>query len=182
MKKRLLALTLALTMAMGMTMTAFAADTTKDISKDTDQTGTANTTEVKYTTESTYTVTIPSDVVVTTAGATAEIKASEVLIASNEKLNVQMVSANYSDDGGFTLQYSTSKITYSILKDNNDVNNKDIVLTVSPNSDTTGKASGSVNLTISTTDNNIQAATMAGEHTDTLTFKVSVDNTESEAE
>jgi hypothetical protein len=186
MKKRFLALTLALTMAMGMTMTAFATEVeTKTLSKDSKE----NTTKAEYEVAQTYTVTIPSDVTVTTDGATATIKATDVLIGEKDTLSVTLKSANCENDT-YYLKYSDSKIVYTIKKGDDAVADNSAVLTVTAgqkidaNTDKAASeavaSSGIVNLTLAADTTEIAKATKAGIHTDTLTFTVATANEESE--
>lgn len=141
-------------------------------------TATSQTTKVKYSVGETYTVSIPADFSLTSDGSgnfTAERKvaATGVLIENGKTLNVEMSSANYVSGGEYTLNYGTdevSKIPYSIQKGDADFTNADKVLSI-----TSGTEEDSQALTFSTTDAEIAEATKSGEHTDTLTFTVSVD-------
>jgi hypothetical protein len=113
-----------------------------------------------------------------------EVTAKKVLIDSSKSLKVSIGSTNYAS--GYYLVSSsepTSKISYSIEiqgdKENTSVStNNYAVLTVTKASTAdseNGGVQGSVNLTFKTTEQNIKAAKVKGDHTDTLTFKVSVE-------
>jgi glucose/arabinose dehydrogenase len=190
MKKRFLALTLALTMAMGMTMTAFAADdgqqttpTTKTVTQESDEDAKSQTVDLTYTTTQTYEVTIPANVTFSGENLSSDgvVKAEKVLLEDGKALNVTMKAASItSGEDAYTLLYENSKISYTIKKGEEEVKNDSAVLTVKPGDGlgdeyTDGKASGNVTLTFATTADDIAKATKAGEHKDTLTFKVSVD-------
>jgi cytochrome c-type biogenesis protein CcmE len=194
MKKRFLALTLALTMAMGMTMTAFAAEEETKLTypseevEEGSQDSTTKTGDVKVTYETTesYEVTIPADVTFegTSLSSDGTVKAEKVLLKNDKVLNVKMKAASItSGEDAYTLLYEGSKILYTIKKGSVDVDNNTAVLTVKSGDGledeyTDGKASGEATLTFATTDDDIAMATKAGEHKDTLTFTVSVDDAE----
>jgi carbonic anhydrase len=181
MKKRFLALTLALAMTMGMATTAFAASTDTTINQESKPQ--TDDVEVKYNVTGKYEVTIPADVELTADGDYSkdfEVSAKDVLVESGKSLQVKMSSANYSKgtENGYKLmnEKQDSSIKYSIKKDNADFANEAMVLEVKPNTDlSAGAATGSTTLTFSTSEENVKKANSAGDHTDTLTFAVSVD-------
>jgi hypothetical protein len=82
----------------------------------------------------------------------------------------------------FKLINGASAVAYSIKAastttgsgvDKDTLANNDTVLSVSPSS-TAEKATGSTTLTFKTSETEVAKASKAGNHTDTLTFKVSV--------
>ena len=162
--KKIIALFLSLTLAATCGAAAFA-DTMINKS-DENQTGTLN---VTYTTTETYTVTIPADVTLSSAAkevSDREVKATDVLLASGSTLTVTVASAN-----GYQLKNGTSAIPYTCKAGNTTITaDNNTVLTVSAGT----KNPDAVSLTIGTTDADIANATLAGAHTDTLTFTCAV--------
>lgn len=132
---------------------------------------------VKHNVGEGYIVTIPADFTFEVNGtdytSTQVVKATDVLIEAGKTLNVKMSSANYKDADGYTLQDSSkeSKIVYTIETNAQQAfTNEGTVLSVAAGTD-----EGSANLTFSTTEEEIAKATKSGDHTDILTFTVSVD-------
>jgi hypothetical protein len=178
MKTKILAAALALTMVLGSTCTVFATETNKI-----DQNSSSKTQDltVKCAVSETYEVTIPAAVTFT-VGDSEDISSPQTVEAKNvvltnadqhKNLNVAVKSAN-----NYKLKYdSTSEITYTVKA--TDVNNgsafsgtEDITILTVP----AGTKTGSKQLTFATTKTNISNASKAGEHTDTLTFTVSLSN------
>lgn len=124
-----------------------------------------------------YTVSIPADFTLTSedqTNYTAEetVSATGVLIEAGKTLNVKMKSTNFAD-GEYKLKDSSgeSKIKYTIKNGEQDFTNDTTVLTVEAG--TTEEAE--TTLKFATTAEEIGKATKSGDHTDTLTFTVSVD-------
>jgi hypothetical protein len=169
MKKKVITMALALTLALSMTGTAFAAD---DYNIAYPRTSSDSTTEVKYEVSQNYTVTLPGDVAISTEGVDKTVSASSVLIANGKTLNVKVSSSQYDSSAAtYKLCYEGSNVPYTIKKGNAAIVNNATVLSVASGAE---GLTGSETLTFATTDENIQKATKAGNHTDTLTFTVSV--------
>lgn len=155
--KKLFTLVLAFMMLCSVSMTAFAADLNEGSN--------SGSMTVSYGVDEGYVVTIPADVTVSTAGVETNLSASKVLLPDGKTLTVSVASAN-----GFKLEYAGSKIPYTVS-----VGNKEqTTATFNALSITSGTTSGSVKLTFKTTQNDIDKATKAGNHTDTLTFTCGV--------
>jgi hypothetical protein len=163
MKKKVITMALALTLALSMTGTAFAAGDLTSTNKTKDVT-------VDYEVEESYTVTLPADVTVTTEGVSGTVSASDVRIADGNTLKVTVDSENYdSTNSSYVLSNSGSYVKYTINDGSNNLGKGGEVLAV-----TSGTTKGSKELTFSTTEDNIKAATKSGQHTDTLKFTVYV--------
>lgn len=157
MKKKVLSAILALTLCGLMSTTAFAAD----IDQNSDPK--AGSTNVNYTVQPVYTVTIPSSVEL---GETATISAKDVVVASGKQVAVTLTGTS-GDNNAFTLKSAEGAvISYTVQKDSQDVSLNDTVLTVNPKDGTTG----------STTLSFIapSSITYAGDYTGTVTFTISV--------
>ncbi len=121
-----------------------------------------------YTVDPSYTVTIPADVTITDEGSAAEIAASDVLLEDGQKIKVALTGATNTAEGSvFTAKNGTSEIKYSITEGEEE-NTKTIAL-----GDTVAEfnAAGSQELTFTKTGG---SPTLAGDHTENLTFTVSV--------
>ncbi len=124
---------------------------------------------VTYTVDPSYTVTIPADVTITDSGSAAEITANDVLLEEGQKIKVALTGADNTTEGSvFTAKNGTSEIKYSITE-GEDENTKTIAL-----GDTVAEftAAGSQELTFTKTGG---SPTIAGDHTENLTFTVSVE-------
>ena len=149
--KKVFSLILVLAMFAALSVNVFAADS-QDIT-------------VTYTAAETYTVTIPSSQTFAADSLTSTGTVSaKVLLEAGKVLNVLMNSAN-----GFVLKCGDSSIAYTISNGDAVLGNDDCVLEVAA-----GNTSGSSELTFATTEEAIAAATIAGEHTDTVTFTCSL--------
>ena len=155
--KKLLILVLAVVMLCSVSVTAFAADLDED--------NKVGTVTVSYGVAEGYVVTIPTDVIVSTAGVETSLSASSVLIPDGKTLTVSITSAN-----NFALAYAGSTIPYTV--------SVGAVEQTEPSftalSIASGTTSGNVTLTFKTTDDDIASATKSGSHTDTLTFTCAV--------
>ena len=154
--KKLLAIVLAALMIAACSVTAFAADTTT----------------VTYEVQPTYTVSIPASVTLGDAAVTADVTASDVILESGKKIKVELTSASNTASGStFNAKNGDSAVTYTITGDEA-IAVGDTVATFTAN--------GSKTLTFSAADKS--AATVAGSHTETLTFTVSVETSKAAAE
>ena len=158
--KKMVAVLLTAVMIMSTSMAAFAAD---------DQTvsGNSGTTDVKYTTEEAYTVTIPADVTLTatTLSTTGNVTVTDALLGEGKTLKITVESAK-----GYKLENGTSNIAYTLKKGDTTITaDANEVLSVAA-----GTKTGSAALTFATSAENVANATLAGEHKDTLTFKVAL--------
>ena len=146
--KKLLAIIIAAVMIAACSVTAFAADTTT----------------VTYEVQPTYTVSIPASVTLSDADVTADVTASDVILESGKKIKVELTSASNTASGStFNAKNGDSTVTYTITGDKA-IAVGDTVATFTAN--------GSKTLTFSAA--NKSAATVAGNHTETLTFTVSI--------
>ena len=145
--KKLLAIILAALMIAACSVTAFAADTTT----------------VTYEVQPTYTVSIPAAVTLSDADVTADITASDVVIENGSQITVKLTAASNTASGStFNAKNGDSTVAYTITADSA-VAVGDTVATFT--------ADGSKTLTFSAADKS--ATTIAGEHTETLTFTIS---------
>ena len=153
--KKALTLLLAMTLVLSMGVVAFAG-------------GGEKTTEVSYTTATTYVVTVPAaqEFTSSTVSTSGKVEAKDVLIEDGKQLKVSVQSAN---DGKLT--YECSEIAYTATCNSATVNDTQahVVLTVAA-----GITSGEATLNFATDSNKIAAATKAGKHVDTLTFTCEV--------
>ena len=147
--KKLLAIILAAVMIAACSVTAFA-----------------ETTNVSYNVDPSYTVSIPAAV------TEADITASDVIMEDGKQILVELTSASNTASGStFNAKNGDSAVTYTITGDEA-IAVGDTVATFTAN--------GSKTLTFSAADKS--AATVAGAHTETLTFTVSVETAKAAAE
>ena len=145
--KKIITLALAAAMLSATGITAFAEETT-----------------VSYDVTPTYTVTIPATVDLGDNDVTANIEASDVLLETGKKIKVDLTAASNTVSGStFSAKNGDSTVTYTITGDKA-IAVGDTVATFTAN--------GSKALTFSAA--NKSAATVAGAHTETLTFTISV--------
>ena len=126
----------------------------------------AESTDVSYNVEPTYTISIPASVTLGDAAVTADVTASDVLLGDNQQIEVELTSASNTASGStFNAKNGDSTVTYTITGDSA-IAVGDTVATFT--------ADGSKTLTFSAADKS--AVTVAGAHTETLTFTVKVDS------
>ena len=149
MRKKLISLALVCAMVFALGATALADDTT-----------------VSYNAAPKYTVTIPAAVTLKDSGTTdAEIKAEDVLLEADKKIVVTLTGASNTTGGNtFNAKNGTSVATYTISKDETQIALNDTVAEFTAN--------GTQELTFSKADNS--SVTVAGDHTETLTFTIAV--------
>ena len=153
--KKILAIIIAAVMIAACTVTAFA-----------------DTTDVSYDVQPSYTVTIPAAVTLGDSAVEADITASDVILEGGKKIAVELTSASNTASGStFNAKNGDSTVTYTITGDEA-IAVGDTVATFTAN--------GSKTLTFSAADKS--AATVAGSHTETLTFTVSVETSKAAAE
>ena len=126
----------------------------------------AETTNVSYDVQPTYTVTIPATVDLGDNNVTANIEASDVLLENGKQIKVDLTAASNTNSGStFNAKNGDSTVTYTITGDKA-IAVGDTVATFTTN--------GSKTLTFSAADKS--AATVAGSHTETLTFNIAVED------
>lgn len=153
--KKLLAIILAALMIAACSVTAFA-----------------ETTNVSYNVDPSYTVSIPAAVTLGDSAVEADITASDVIMEDGKQILVELTSASNTASGStFNAKNGDSAVTYTITGDEA-IAVGDTVATFTAN--------GSKTLTFSAADKS--AATVAGAHTETLTFTVSVETAKAAAE
>ena len=153
--KKLLAIILAAVMIAACSVTAFA-----------------ETTNVSYNVDPSYTVSIPAAVTLGDSAVEADITASDVIMEDGKQILVELTSASNTASGStFNAKNGDSAVTYTITGDEA-IAVGDTVATFTAN--------GSKTLTFSAADKS--AATVAGAHTETLTFTVSVETAKAAAE
>ena len=129
----------------------------------------AETTNVSYDVQPTYTVSIPAAVTLSDADVTADITASNVILEDGKQIKVDLTAASNTASGStFNAKNGDSAVTYTITGDKA-IAVGDTVATFTAN--------GSKNLTFSAA--NKSAATVAGAHTETLTFSIAVEDASS---
>ena len=132
----------------------------------------AETTNVSYNVDPSYTVTIPATVDLGDNDVTANIEASDVLLETGKQIKVDLTAASNTASGStFNAKNGDSAVTYTITGDKA-IAVGDTVATFT--------ADGSKTLTFSAADKS--GATVAGAHTETLTFTVSVETSKAAAE
>ena len=147
--KKLLAIIIAAVMISACTVTAFA-----------------DTTDVSYDVQPSYTVAIPASVTLGDAAVTADVTASDVILEDGKQIAVELTSASNTASGStFNAKNGDSTVTYTITGDSA-IAVGDTVATFTAN--------GSKTLTFSAADKS--GATVAGAHTETLTFNIAVED------
>lgn len=126
----------------------------------------AETTNVSYNVNPSYTVSIPAAVTLGDADVTADITASDVILEDGKQIKVDLTAASNTASGStFNAKNGDSTVTYTITGDKA-IAVGDTVATFTAN--------GSKTLTFSAADKS--AATVAGSHTETLTFNIAVED------
>jgi len=126
-----------------------------------------NTTEVSYEVAPTYTVVIPESVALGDTAVTADIEATNVLLEDGKQIKVDLtVASNTASGSTFNAKNGDSAVTYTISAGDKAIAVNDTVATFTAN--------GSKTLTFSAADKS--AATVAGAHTETLTFTIAVED------
>ena len=155
--KKIFSFVLAVALFCFASVTVFAADLNEG-----DNVGSIT---VSYGVSEGYVVTIPADIAISTAGVESVLSASSVRIPDGKTLTVSVTSQN-----GYNLEYANSKIPYTVLVGETE----QTTATFTALSIASGNTSGDVTMVFKTTDDDIAKATKSGNHTDTLTFKCTV--------
>ena len=126
----------------------------------------AETTNVSYNVDPSYTVSIPAAVTLDDSAVEADITASDVILEDGKQIKVDLTAASNTASGStFNAKNGDSTVTYTITGDKA-IAVGDAVATFTTN--------GSKTLTFSAADKS--AATVAGTHTEALTFGISVES------
>ena len=126
----------------------------------------AETTNVSYNVDPSYTVSIPASVTLGDAAVTADITASNVILEDGKQIKVDLTAASNTASGStFNAKNGDSTVTYTITGDEA-IAVGDTVATFT--------ADGSKTLTFSAAVKS-DATTVAGAHTETLTFTIAVE-------
>jgi hypothetical protein len=161
MKKNLISLALVCAMVFALGATALA-DTTLT------EPGTGDT-QVTYPVDAKYTVTIPAAVTLSTSEAKRTISATEVLLEAGKKIVVTLSGASNTGNGESTFNAEngdTSVAKYTIKTGETDIAVGDKVAEFTANGDQT------LTFTLGETT----GVTVAGDHTETLTFTIAVED------
>lgn len=151
---------MAVALMFTMVAPVFASNLTQDV--------TSGTMNVSYGVNGVYTISIPDTLNFgTDLTKTAEVEVSNVLIEHGKSLKLEMTSANE-----YNLKNQNSAIAYTVKSGETtfSATNKEVISVEAGNPDTTTNAE----LTFATTEEAIAAATLSGQHTDTLTFTASI--------
>ena len=126
----------------------------------------ADSTDVSYNVDPAYTVEIPASVTLGNAEVAADITASDVILETGKQVEVKLTEASNTESGSsFSAKNGESVVTYTITGDAA-IAVGDTVATFTEN--------GTKTLTFSAADKT--GATIAGSHTETLTFTISVED------
>ena len=158
--KKIITLALVSAMALSVSATVFATDITPETSSWID-------TEVTYNVDPTYTVTIPDTV---TLGTSADVSASNVVVAKGSKVVVKLTGTSGTNNAFTVKNTEGEELAYTVKNGTKNVNVGDTVLTVNPESATTGSAT----LNFNAPDAN--SIKYSGTYSGTVTFTVSVEN------
>ena len=154
--RKLFALILAIALMATLSVTAFAADY---------DTAGEKGMNVTYTVAPTYTVTIPEDVTIDTAGTEKVVSADGVVVNKG-----QYVSVSLDEDNDFTVRTAQgAELTYTVKKDNENISAGGEILAVNPENGKTGSA----DITFAIDETQIK---YAGTYKGTAIFTISVKN------
>ena len=158
--KKIITLALVSAMALSVSATVFAANITPETSSGID-------TEVTYKVDPTYTITIPDTV---TLGTSADVSASNVVIAKGSKVVVKLTGTSGTNNAFTVKNTEGAELAYTVKNGTKNVNVGDTVLTVNPESATTGSAT----LNFNAPDAN--SIKYSGTYSGTVTFTVLLEN------
>ena len=152
--RKLFALILAIALMATLSVTAFAADY---------DTAGEKGMNITYTVAPTYTVTIPEDVTIDTAGTEKVVSADGVVVNKG-----QYVSVSLDEDNDFTVRTAQgAELTYTVTANGEEVAAGGEILAVNPKDGKTGTAT----ITFDIDESNIQ---YAGTYTGSATFTIAV--------
>lgn len=155
----------ALMCALSLSIPAFAQDLTPS-----QQSG---TTKVALDLDEYYEITIPADVTLSQDESwkhSENLSAAKVRLDDGNELNVKLTNGSA---GEFKLKNGANELTYAVKKGTAPVTNGQEVLTVASGTDT-----GSAALEFSVEESAVNAATVSGKYSDTITFTASIDAAE----
>ncbi len=167
--KKFLSIALSLALILSLSTVAFA----QNVWEVGDTQGTPDSiTDVRFTVESTYTVKIPAEITLTKdADVTGTVEYENVLIQSNEQLQVSIIETSDPDgDAYIVTNEQGNELTYTVSNPSGAVVVNTPFLTV--NSAANGGADGTVDLTFG--GPTTAAITYVGNYSGTLTFQVEV--------
>ncbi|MDD6488722.1 MAG: hypothetical protein PUG48_02760 [Clostridia bacterium] len=158
--KKIITLALVSAMALSVSATVFATNITP-------QTSDWCNTNITYSVAPTYTVTIPDTV---TLGTSADVSANNVVVAKGSKVVVKLTGTSGTNNAFTVKNTEGEELAYTVKNGTNNVNVGDTVLTVNPESATTGSAT----LDFNAPDAN--SIKYSGTYSGTVTFTVSIEN------
>lgn len=149
------------------TVPTFADNPSSGDTKGTDISYTAETTEWTWTVPASQTFTANALTLTGDVAISPAVSGGVITLASGTTIKITMASAN-----DFALKCGTSSIKYTISEKSAVLEqNAEVLSFIAGTSDNTGVSD---TLTFATTTDNIAAATVAGQHKDTLTFTLSI--------
>ena len=125
------------------------------------------TVTIEYVSAPTYTVTIPESVEL---GETVTISAENVVVKKGQQVEVSLTGTSGTDNAFALASQEVAEIAYTVRNGQADVKLNDTVLTVNPETASSGEATLSF---VAPADDDI---VYAGEYAGTVTFTVSVEN------
>ena len=158
--KKIITLALVSAMALSVSATVFATD----ITPETSGSGKMN---IIYNVDPTYTVTIPDMV---TLGTSADVSASNVVVAKGSKVVVKLTGTSGTNNAFTVKNTEGAELAYTVKNGTKNVNVGDTVLTVNPESATTGSAT----LNFNAPDAN--SIKYSGTYSGAVTFTVLLEN------
>ena len=176
--KKFIAISLVSALTLAASATVFVANTPQNV-EITPETSGSGTMNIVYSIAPTYTVTIPDRITLDTATSTAtpavnelEVSASNVVISKGKQVVVRLADTTKTSDGTskpFAVKTAeVAEITYTVKNGETDVKVGDTVLTVNPET----VSSGSTTLKFIAPDD----VTYAGTYSGTVTFTVLLEN------
>lgn len=168
--KKILSFVLAAVMMLSMATTSFAVEVTSN--------GGSGETVVTYGMDEGFTVTIPANFTIdSTKKATADVSASNVMIAHGKVLEVTVSGDDYDVTGSWELideAEASNKLTYTIgtTEGGTDIVNNSVVLSVGAGEAYSSTVTETMHFTV------IDELSKAGTYKDTLTFTVGVNGLE----
>lgn len=164
--KKSLAFVLSLALTLSLSATAFADNINQDTAE---QTGSTN---VTYTVNPGYTVTIPEKVTINEAPVT--VSANDVITDKGSQVVVKLTATDGTDNAFTVKTAEDAVLNYTVRSGDTVINIGDTVLAVNPD-DTTADtlANGSADLTFSLADG--ETVKYSGTYTGTVTFTIGIE-------